>query len=92
MNNIHPNSLAKIMANIPKELVPLTLEVIKIHNNEQMYSEELIDKMNQACIFIEDRKLFDPITEDCVGDGVVLEIKDSIFRIRGHKITREVVI
>ena len=92
MSNIHPNSLAKIMANIPKELVPLILEVIKIHNNAEQYSNELIEKMNQASIFIENRNLIDPITEDYVGDGVVLEVKDTIFRIRGHAITKEVII
>jgi len=68
------------------------LEVVKTHNNTEEYSEELIDKMNHAQIFIEKRKLYDPITEDYVGDGVVLEVKDSIFRIRGHAITKEVII
>ena len=92
VNIIHPNSLAKIMANIPKELVPLILEVIKIHNNTEQYSDELIEKMNQASIFIGNRSLIDPITEDYISPVVVLEVKDTIFRIRGHAITKEVII
>ena len=82
------------MANIPQELVLLTLEVIKQHNTKGSndWPDELIDKMNQNNIFIENIKLLDPITQDFVGNGVVLEIENTTFRILGNSITKEVVI
>ena len=93
-NTINSTLYPKIMANIPQELVPLVLEVIKQHNTKGSndWPDELIDKMNQNKIFIENRKLLDPITQDFVGNGVVLEIENTTFRVLGNSITKEVVI
>ena len=93
-NTINSTLYPKIMANISQELVPLALEVIRQHNakGSNDWPDELIDKMNQNNIFIENRKLLDPITQDFVGNGVVLEIENTTFRILGNSITKEVAI